>query len=50
MYGLSLSVFTVQTNYKGRSPIREIEPERLTHFSENICVPIQDAAEQIKQF
>jgi hypothetical protein len=40
MYGLSLSVSTVQTNYKGRSPIRELEPQRITHFSENIRVPI----------
>lgn len=40
MYGLSLSVSTVQTNYKGRSPIREVEPQRITHFPANIYVPI----------
>jgi hypothetical protein len=40
MYGLSLSVSTVQTNYKGRSPIREVEPQRNIHFPENIDVLI----------
>jgi hypothetical protein len=37
----ALSVSTVHTNYKGISPVREVEPERITHFSENICSDIR---------
>jgi hypothetical protein len=38
MVSLSLSTSAVQTNYKGRSPIRKVGPLRNTLLPENICV------------